>query len=252
MLSQNILSKSALKQIERQRTRVLGKKIVTDDIRKLKSLASTPMIPKDKIHDYYVEPVVIEYYIPKESRFAQETKYMYIELIDPQPKNENQEQIFAYFNERNQPIDTMEVMNAFPMFLVQIMEYYTPSLSIYEAISLYIKQSLEGDHAATKKVLYLNEVLRKSEPTVPALEILGDYTTFNINWCVRTLNRNRVPHSLEDRTVAYLIKLHVMQSEATGKPLDDRFEVLSQIYLEQAFPLADEELYEDIDFDDEF
>ena len=64
---------------------------------------------------------------------------------------------------------------------------------MFEALSREIKRGLsEEDSNSIKKVLYLNEVLRKFEPTIPALKILGDYTTININWCVRYLNHPSV------------------------------------------------------------
>ena len=78
-----ILNRNELKQIKQSRTRVEGKKVITDDVRKLKSLKVTPDLAPDEQINYYKEPIWIEYYIPKESRFALETKYLYILLIPP-------------------------------------------------------------------------------------------------------------------------------------------------------------------------
>ncbi|RME93601.1 MAG: hypothetical protein D6767_00615 [Candidatus Hydrogenedentota bacterium] len=237
----NILSKAALRQFEKTKTKVKGRKVVTEDINLLKSLAVAPMIPADDITNYYVEPITIEYYIPKESRFAYETKYLYIELDDPLPRNDNQRKIFSYFRQENKPIDVIEVMDKFPEFMVDILEYYNPVLGLYDSMSIHLRDGLSGNPEAIRRVLYLNEVLRKREPTIPALEIIGDYTTFNINWCIRFLNRHKIDHSLEDRTVAYLIKLHCLKYEREGREIDERFEILSEIYMEQAFPEIDDE-----------
>jgi len=244
-----ILSKSGLRQIENKKTRVKGRKVVTDDIRKLKSLADKPIIPQGKINNYYVEPVVIEYYIPKESRFAYETKYLYIELFDPEPVKEIHKEILEHFKKKDTPIDVMDVMNSFPQYLIPILDYYTPVLHMYEALSVEINNGIKGDHVAIRRALYLNEVLRKTEPTMPALDILGDYTTYNINWCIRYLNQNNIEHSLEDRTVHYLIKLHSIYHEEHNS-LDERFLILTEIYLEQAFPLDEDEYFDSLDFSD--
>ncbi|HMV41307.1 MAG TPA: hypothetical protein PKD50_02155, partial [Leptospiraceae bacterium] len=81
-----ILNRNELRQIKQSRTRVEGKKVITDDVRKLKSLKVTPDLAPDEAINYYKEPIWIEYYIPKESRFALETKYLYILLIPPTPR----------------------------------------------------------------------------------------------------------------------------------------------------------------------
>lgn len=41
-----LLNKSELRQIKKSRTRVEGKKVITDDVKKLKSLNVTPDLPK--------------------------------------------------------------------------------------------------------------------------------------------------------------------------------------------------------------
>jgi hypothetical protein len=81
-----ILNRNELKQIKQSRTRVEGKKVITDDVRKLKSLKVTPDLAPDEQINYYKEPIWIEYYIPKESRFALETKFLYILMIPPTPR----------------------------------------------------------------------------------------------------------------------------------------------------------------------
>ena len=116
MANLHTLSKSALKEMQRTRAKIGSKrqKVVTDDILKLKSLTTIPTVAIDKTDNFYVEPITIEYYITKESKFAYEKKMLYIELIDPIAKNEQQTKIQQYFADLNQPIDVMEVMNVFP------------------------------------------------------------------------------------------------------------------------------------------
>lgn len=244
-------ARSTLKQIKRQKVRVAGQKVVTDDIRKLKSLSPAPPVLDEDPANYYIEPVTIEYYIPKESRFAYEVKDLYIGLVDPEPKNETQQIVFEHFKKNDGPIDVMDVMNVFPQYIAPILEYYTPVLHLHEQTSMLYHNGLKDDPTSIRRAMYMNEVLRKYEPSIPALEILGDYTTYNINWCVRYLNRKQIPHSLEDKTVAYLIKLYTMQAEDLKKELDERFFILAEIYLEQAFPLSEDEYFEleDEDFD---
>jgi len=225
-------------QLKRQKRRFAGKKIVTDDVRKLKSLAEEPDIPKDQVNNYYVEPITIEYYIPKESRFAHETKFLYIELLDPSPTHPNHVEIFNKFTELDEPIDVVQVMNFFPKFMMDIIDYMGQGITYHEYLSVEYQAGLrDGQHEAIRRALYLNEVLRKREqPSLASLEILGDYTRYNINWCCRFLNRHKIPYSLEDGTVHYLLTLHVQHREDQGDPVDERFMILSEIYLEQAFP----------------
>lgn len=218
------------------------KKVFTENVNILKGLSATPDIPKHDADNYYVEPVSIEYYIPKESRFAYQIKYLYIKLFDPVPKNETQEKIMAHFKSLNRPIDVMEVMNEFPQYLMEILNYYNANLHMYESMSLNFQEGYAGNDNGIKKALYISEVLRKFEPTIPSLEIIGDYTVYNINWCVRELNRRKVNFSLEDPTVEFLIKRYKVLGLAEGNPPDERFELLADIYMEQAFPYSDEDL----------
>lgn len=234
--------------LRRKSVRVDSSKIAVTDINKLKSLPATPYIQEEKANDYYIEPVVIEYYIPKESRFAYETKFLYVELYDPEPLNEAQAEVMGYFKERNEPIDIIEAMNAFPQYIRPILQSYNMYMELHEKTSMEYKSGLEGDNpVAIRRALYINEVLRKKEPKLAALEILGDYTTYNINWCIRFLMKNGIEHTLEDKTLEYLIKLHYLKQEEAGYAPDERFDILAAIYMEQAFPY-DEDYFEEDDF----
>lgn len=234
--------------LSRKKVTVDSSRISITDINKLKALPVTPYIEEGKANDYYIEPVEIEYYIPKESRFAYETKFLYIELYDPLPKGPDQESVMKYFLEKDQPIDVVEVMNAFPQYMMRILQSYNLYMELHESASREYNTGLSGENpAAIRRALYLNEILRKKEPKLAALEILGDYTTFNINWCIRFLNKNHINHVLEDTTVEYLIKLHHMKHEDENRAIDERFEILSGIYMDQAFPFQ-EDLFDNEDF----
>ena len=244
-ISDSSLSRSVMRQIERQKMKVRGQKVVTDDIQKLKGLSVTPDIPKSDLINYYLEPVTIEYYIPKESRFAYEQKMLYIGLVDPKPENELQTRIFNEFVRQNQPIDVIEVMNHFSDYIGDILQYYSHMIHLHEMASMQFQAGMKDDPLAIRRALYMNEVLRKFEPTVPALEILGDYTTYNINWCIRFLNQRGIPCSLEDKTVEFLIKRYRNFLHERGSQTDERFEILADIFMNQAFPNFDD------DFDDD-
>ncbi|MDH5719980.1 MAG: hypothetical protein OEZ13_05080 [Spirochaetia bacterium] len=245
----DVLTKTAVNQMQRQRTRIQGKKVLTENISKLKSLSAAPAVEgKDEINNY-IEPVTIEYYIPKESRFANEIKYLYIELFDPEPKNDSQKEIFEFFKKKDEPIDVIQVMNQFPKHLTYILDHYNSMMNMYEAASMAFQEGMGENPEKVKKALYINEVLLKNEPTLPSLEILGDHVTYNINWCVRFLNKNKIPHTLEDGTVHFLIERHRVINERRNNPVDDRFEILAEIYLEQAFPPSIEDLIDSVELE---
>jgi len=221
--------------------------VYTESIKRLKAIPEHPEYVNENERDnFYIEPVTIEYYVPKNSRFAAEVKYLYIPLIDPVPVRENPRKIFYYFQEKDIPIDVMEVMNIFPEHLIDIMNYYGSTLNLYENMAMQFRSGMKENPASIKKALYLNEVLRKMEPSIPFLDIIGDYINYNINWCVRFLNRNRIEHTLEDGTVANLILRYRLKLQQEGKEPDERFQILTDIYMEQAFPQS----YEDLRMDD--
>ena len=213
---------------------------ITQNIQALKSIPAVPDIPPEQLDDYYREPVDIEYYIPKESRFEVEQKYLYIPLMNPRPKNETQEEVMKAFMDDDSPIDVMEAMNRFPIHLPRIITYFENMLNLHEAASMYYR-SAEEDPINIRRALYLNEILSKFEPSVPGLEILGDYTAWNINWCVRQLNKLHIKHSLEDRTVATMIARYRRRLEESGDEEPTRFKILAELYFEQAFPINDDD-----------
>jgi len=218
-----------------------GSRVVTENVAVLKAIETVPQIASIESDNYYKEPVTIEYYIPKESRFAYQIKYLYIQLVDPIPKPGNQELVMNHFRELKEPIDLMKVMDDYPQFLVKMLDYLSPQMAIIENMSRNIQDGLGGDHAAFRRALYTCEVLHKFEPSIVSLEIVGEYTSYNINWFVRKLNELKIDFSLEDPTVDYLIQRYRRHAGEIGEAIPERFEILSQIYLDQAFPMSDDE-----------
>ncbi|MBV6493332.1 MAG: hypothetical protein LDLANPLL_01348 [Turneriella sp.] len=221
-----------------------GKRVITENVAILKALEAVPQIAKAESDNYYKEAVTIEYYIPKESRFAYQDKFLYIPLYDPEPKNENQKLVLDHFKALNEPIDLMKVMDEYPQFLMKMLDYLSPQMSIMENLSRNIQDGLAGESDAFRRALYTCEVLRKFEPSIVSLEIVGDYTVYNINWLVRKLNSLRVNFYLEDPTVEFLIMRYRQFAQLAGEVIPERFEILAEIYLEQAFPLSDEDFLE--------
>ena len=60
---------------------------------------------------YYVEPVEIEVYLKKAGKVRTVIKDLHIELIPVEPASEKSKEIFDTFNEKDEPIDLMEVQN---------------------------------------------------------------------------------------------------------------------------------------------
>jgi hypothetical protein len=224
-----------------------GARVVTENVAILKALDAVPKIAHAESDNFYKEPVTIEYYIPKESRFAYQVKYLYIPLYDPIPRNDNAQLVMEHFKNLGEPIDLMKVMDEFPQFLVKMLDYLSPQMGIIENLSRNIQDGLGGEAEAFRRALYTCEVLRKFEPSIVSLEIVGDYTTYNINWLIRKLNSLQMDFSLEDPTVEYLIQRYRYFAKAAGETISERFEILAQIYLDQAFPMQDEEFAELMD-----
>ncbi|HNE20742.1 MAG TPA: hypothetical protein PKM44_09100 [Turneriella sp.] len=218
-----------------------GARVVTENVAVLKAIETVPKIASVESDNYYKEPVTIEYYIPKESRFAYQVKYLYVPLYDPTPRNDNARLVMNHFKALGEPIDLMKVMDEFPQFLVKMLDYLSPQMGIIENLSRSIQDGLGGEQDAFRRALYTCEVLRKFEPSIVSLEIAGDYTTYNINWLVRKLNSLQIEFSLEDPTVEFLIQRYRQFANETGEVIPERFEILSQIYLDQAFPMHDED-----------
>lgn len=209
----------------------------SQEVNALKGISEYPHIDESQRENYYAEPVTIEYYVSKESRFANEIKYLFLELIDPQPTNKNQEMIFHYFRQKSQPIDILHALDIFPQFMKTTLEYYCQRMQIFESLSRMYRDGLNGRFEEIKKSIYTNELFRKWEPSVPALKIFGNFPLFNINWAIRFLNNKKIAHELEDDTVSYFIHLNEQKMKNENKT-DKRFALLSRIYREQAFPHA--------------
>lgn len=228
-----LATKSDIRRIQKEGYRYEGKRVITDDVKKLKSLDVVPKIPKEEVIDYYVEPVWIEYYIPKDSKFKTEIRYLYIPLIDP-PFDER----YPVLNEammKNRFLDVIGVIYEHPEYTSIILDSYKETYTFHEKISLSLKEARKNPENY-KTAIYLTETLMKFEPTIAYLEVLGDYISWNLNWLIRKLNELKIPFSLEDDTVSYLIKRRNIYWEENQLPFDERFEILAALFYDQAYP----------------
>jgi hypothetical protein len=205
-------------------------------VRKLKSLKVTPDLAPDEQINYYKEPIWIEYYIPKESRFALETKFLYILMIPPTPRPDI-DKILIQAQKEETFINLLELSNSKEPYAEVIKKSYRHVESILDTISDNLEQYEESKNAEFLKIpVYLTETLMLSEPTLATLEVLGEYSIHNLIWLIKKLNRGNVTFSLEDRTIALLIKRRNEFFEEKDFPVDDDFELLSALFFEQAYP----------------
>lgn len=250
MRKKELASRGELKRIQKAGVRVHGRKVITDDVNKLKSLAVTPAIPPSDIENYYVEPVRIEYYIPKESRFVTEVRYLYIPLVDPTPRPDVDE-ILEEHMDKNRFVDIVDLINNRPQYTTAILESYHETFEMYERLNQAIREA-KRNKEAYRTAFYMVEALARHEPTTAALEILGEFQTWNINWLIRKMNEEKTEFSAEDTTISYLIKRRNIYYEQMGLPYDERFEILASLFYDQAFPNRGMEIGEEDFFFDIF
>jgi len=231
----DLATKSDIQQIKKARVKYEGKRIVTDDVKKLKSLSVEPRVSIGDEVNYYIEPVKVEFYIPRESRFAVETKYLYIPLIDPVPRP-GKDAMLKHYMDSNRFMDLMDVMNEYPQFITYILEAYDNTMDLYESLARAIRDAESGESEKFKTAFYLVEVLSEYEPTYAALEILGNFHAWNLNWLVRKMNSLQVEFAASDKTVSYFIKLRNQYWEENNYDYDERFEILAALFFEQAYP----------------
>ncbi len=186
------------------------------------------MEPSENNINYYVEPVEIEIYLKKAGKVRTIIKDLYIELIEVEPTNETSRKIFQHFNEQNEPIDLMEIMNFFPELMSPIFESYYQNINLYEKLSMQFKEGLSGSINSWRMALYFTELLLKYEPTVASAQHIGDFQTRNLNYLIRTLNMHKQVFLLEDATVAYLIKRR--NKAYQGKKPDREFDKLVELW----------------------
>jgi len=229
-----LATRTDLKTIKKAGVRVHGRKVVTDDVKKLKSLSTAPSIAPDAKVNYYVEPVRIEYYIPKESRFAVETRFLYIPLIDPVARPEDE--VLRAAMAKNRFVDLMEVMNEYPQTITGLLESYHEILNLYEHMSRIIRQAETVDPEQYRTAFYMCEALFEYEPSLAALEFMGDFITYNLNWLVRTMNVLEIEFRASDKIVSYFIKLRNEYWENKNLEYDERFEILASLFFDQAYP----------------
>ncbi len=184
--------------------------------------------PMEEGNNFYIEPVDIEIYLKKAGIVRTIVRDMKIQLIDVEPINERSAEIFNTFREMDEPIDLMEVQNYFPQYIKYIYDSYYQNMDLYEKLSIHFKEGLMGITGAWRSALYFTELLRKYEPTIAATEILGDFTTHNMNYLIRKLNSLNEKFFLEDSTVAFLIK---RRNEAfKDEPEDKKFNKLVELW----------------------
>lgn len=231
-----MLNRNELRQIKKSKTRIDGKKVLTDDVKKLKSLRVTPDLSDDEKIEYYREPIWIEYYIPKESRFALETKYLYIKLVDPIPR-EGKDEILKKAIEENRMVDLLALSKGGSPEARVIRKSYSNFQAILESMSEQVSlYESTGDAEYLRTVVYLTETIMMYEPTIATLELLGDFTLHNLNWLIRNLNRGKIDFSLEDRTILLLIKRRNDYWEQEKLAEDEDFELFAALFFEQAYP----------------
>ena len=185
------------------------------------------MGPPEKTN-FYVEPVEIEIYLKKSGKVRTIIKDMYVELIEVEPHNEHSVRIFQHFRETESPIDLIEIMNIFPEYIKPIYESYYQHMDLFEKLSMHIQSAAGGSIDSLRLSLYFIELLIKYEPTVAAIDYIGDFQTYNLNYLIKKLNTLNESFLLEDSTVAYLIKRRNKAWE--GRPRDREFDKLVELW----------------------
>ncbi|MCB1189245.1 MAG: hypothetical protein H7A23_03775 [Leptospiraceae bacterium] len=242
-----ILNRSELKQIKKSRTKLEGKKIITDDVKKLKSLKVAPDLSIEEMVNYYKEPIWIEYYIPKESRFALEIKYLFIKLIEPVPRDTDN--LLKDAMEQNDFLDIWKVKDKKKEYEELIKRSYINTFPMWENISEHINQFKNTNNAELLRTpVYLYETLMQFEPSLATLELLGEHLIYNMNWLIKKLNQANVDFSLEDYTTSILIKRRNIYWEENKLENDEDFEIMSTLFFEQAFPHRGAEELDEADF----
>jgi hypothetical protein len=107
---------------------------------------------------------------------------------------------------------------------------------MFERLSNTMKEVYEGREEQLKTAYYIAEVLLDYEPTIAALDFLGDFVTYNIIWLIRQLNLAGIEFSASDKMVSLFIKMRNIYWEENQLPYDERFEILAALFFEQAFP----------------
>jgi len=248
-----LLNKSELRQIKQTRTKIQGKKVLTDDVKKLKSLRVRPVLSFEEAIHYYKEPIWIEYYIPKESRFAYETKFLYVKLSDLSPLEEDKasERIIENIKS-NSLIDPIEWFENDKELKKSFENSYHNVMGFLQSIHIIASNyQLTNNPKDIKTACYLTETLLKYEPTLASLSYCKDFMIHNLNYWIRTLNREKIEFSLEDVTVSLLIKRRNELWDKENLPEDSDFDLMSALFYEQAFPHrgADELSPEDLGID---
>ncbi len=211
------------------------------DVESLKSITEYPEDLPENIIDYYKDYVEVEYFSAKQNQFVAEKKYFYIPLFDPAPIKTLSQPIYEHFTSLKRPIDPLQVMNTFPQHMTTLLYDLAGQMNLYEKISFYFREAVEGDIANTLKALYLSEALLKTEPHLIAIHLLGHYVWYNINWCIRVLNKNEAFFYLEDNTVSFLFDVYHKEMNNKNQEIKIRDKVLAYLFRIKAFPSSSAE-----------
>jgi hypothetical protein len=179
-------------------------------------------------NNFYIEPVEIEIYLKKSGKVRTIIKDLFIELIDIKPINEYSTKIFDYFKSKDEPIDLIEIMNAFPESLRLIYDSYYQHMDLFEKLSMHFQSGLGGSTDSWRQAMYFTELLNKYEPTIASTKCIGDFQTYNLNYLIRKLNGLDQKFMLEDSTVAYLIKRRNKAHE--DEPPNREFDKLVELW----------------------
>jgi hypothetical protein len=183
----------------------------------------------DRIN-FYIEPVEIEIYLKKAGTIKTIVKDLFIELVDSVPTTEISTKIFKFFQDKDEPIDLIILQDNFPETILAYIESYYQYTNLYERLSMHMRSYLSGSIDALRQSLYLTELLMKYEPTLASLEVLGDFSTYNLNYFIRKLNALNEEFLLEDKTVEYLINRRRRKYEEREEEQDKEFEKLVELW----------------------
>ncbi|MGV3668069.1 MAG: hypothetical protein ACO1NV_18225, partial [Leptospira bouyouniensis] len=163
--------------------------------------------------------------------------YLFILLVDPKTTDDECDAARKIAQSKGEIVDIFAYMESFPDSIRLIEDSYHSTMSMHESIHHIYKNFKEtGATEDLKTACYLTEALLKYEPTIAGLTYFRDYSIYNLNFWIRTLNRLKIDFALEDATVSLLIKRRNELWELEKRDEDEDFDLLAALFFEQAFP----------------